>query len=147
MTNNVVDRMRTRYLSELTEAEARAKAIRAKLQVLDEISAEEKQIGSIEPEKTTRRMSAEHLTPKMVTLPSSLTEACRVIVDRYGQERAITSKGIREHLLANGHVPRGKNFKSIIMVTLKRLSETNRILSEKREGHWVFRAKPDKSLL
>lgn len=139
MPTTAIDRMRVRYQSELTMSEARTQAIRAKLQVLDELATEEKQIGNIgESTPVTSNSSI-----KTDMLPPGLTAACRFVVDHFGTTHPMTTRNVIDQLSAGGYDVAKKNFTGIVMVTLKRLAKNRRVLVEKKRGKWVFRANPE----
>lgn len=136
--------MRVRYQADLAAAETRTLAIRAKLQVLDELAAEEKQIGNT---AETAPANSALIAHKPGTLPAGPTEACRFVIEKYGQERAMTSNEVVDQLRAHGYAVPPKNFMGIVMSTLKRLAANGRILKEQSNGKWVFRANPAKTNL
>ena len=135
----VVETLRARYSAELQEAESRVKAIRAKLVVLDEIAAEEKQIGGTVAATEKRQAAPSSREP----LPSTPTEAARFIVDKYGVNcTSLTTKQVRLKMREHGFVESGTNFQSILNVTLKRLAANDRILSDKSGKKPAFRTNP-----
>jgi hypothetical protein len=142
---NRIEKMRARYLSELAESENRSKAIKAKLQVLEEISSDELQIGETIPEKGIKRKVEGDSNQQ---LPKSLTAACEWIL-AHADGKALSTGDVRRQLLSLGHTPKGKNFSAIVMNTLKRLAGSDRALAEKRGNSWFFRPKSntDETLL
>ena len=123
--------LRERYASELAEQEKRMAALRAKVQVLDEVLADQ--------------MNGQAIIPATVnggdTIPSGLTEAIIWAVNKHGRGAPIPTGVVRQHMQAAGFVPKGKNYSGTMLTTLKRLVEDGRISGEKINGNWVYRSR------
>lgn len=126
-----IQALRQRYAVELTEHEKRLSAIRAKVQVLDELLAEQVNGQAIIP-----------ATSKTDVVPEGITEATMWVVNKHGKGAGLGKGAVREHMLASGYKPNGKNFDGTLHTTLKRLVQSERILGEKTNGVWTYRAKP-----
>ena len=126
-----IQALRQRYALELVEVEKRVSAIRAKVQVLDELLAEQNNGQATIPS-----------TDAVNGIPDGITEATLWTLAKHASNGInITSGPLRDYMLAAGYKPKGKNFAGTLHTTLQRLMLSERILGEKHNGVWFYAAK------
>lgn len=130
MGENPISTLQERYLREMAEGEKRLSDLRIKLRALEELVAE--QGGSIE---TVSIASKSSVGDKM---PEKLTAACVWIIGKYAAGAPIGTGRVKELLTQHRFDTTGKNFNIILMKTLKRLIESDRIDGVKGGGNWGF---------
>ena len=71
----------------------------------------------------------------------SLAKAVYDAIQQLGTNGGIAGAKLAKHLLAQGFVPQGKNFKTSVGITLRRLSEQERIATELKDGKRLYMVK------
>ncbi len=132
--------MRARYSAEVLEAEKRLAALRAKVQVLDELLQEQREL-----------LSGQEIIPGVIkddalgkdgAMPSGMTDAILWVISKFGRGSPLGAGDIKSRLKTYGFKPNGKNYVGVLTTTLKRLRLTERISAEKIDGRWIYRAIP-----
>jgi hypothetical protein len=100
---------------------------------LEELVAE--QSGTVEKVQASQ-------SPVEDEMPEKLTAACVWIMRKYAAEESIGTGKVKAFLIRHGFDTGGKNFNIILMKTLKRLVDSDRVDGAKVDGNWAFRSKP-----
>ena len=136
------DNLRSRYHADLAEAEKRSASIRAKLLVLDELVAEQRELEFASGDKMAAPLPQPNGPGSGVgqPMPISPTKACLLVINTHGKQHPLMTKDIYTHLISAGYIPKGKHFKVTLMQTLLRLKKSGRIQGVYRDGKWRWRA-------
>jgi hypothetical protein len=122
--------LKAKYNAQLREHQAACVGIKTKLALLDELEAEADNLESA-PAKDGIYSDAK----------TGLVEAVFDAIQGLAPEKGVPGSKIAKYLLSEGFKPKGKNFKTSVGITLKRLSEQNRISTELKEGKRLYMMK------
>jgi len=132
LANAPIIEMRARYAGLLADHERQIAALRAKVQVLDEVLESQRELA-IGQEVIAEIVASDEL-------PESLTEAALWVINKFGRGSPLGTGEIRAHLAAQGYNGSGKNYTGILAITLKRLRDSGRIQGVKTSiGNWLYR--------
>jgi hypothetical protein len=137
-----LDVLRKKYLKAVDYKLAEIDAIRRKISILDELSAEADTLNMPEMPVATPPKNADENGHAFS--PSGLTDSVLGALTAFGTKH-FTPPQMRDHLLKNGFKPKGKNFGVSVGTTLKRLAAKSKnppIVKEELNGKTLYRAKP-----
>lgn len=123
--------LRSKYLEEISQNEAKNRSLRDKLTLLDEVEAD------------AQRLSDSPSTNGLKYHGEKLTKAVLDAVQNIGGNGGVAATEIRKYIAANGYKhPNEKNFPVATVIALTRLADTQKIVSVKTpEGKRLFMAK------